>query len=429
MADEKKKPDLKARLNRTQVGAAPAAQGVVGPAGADVAPPPASVPVPGLEGAIPAPPVAAENLVVPDFIREQMAEKAAAEARAAAERAAAERAAERAAAEKARIAAATADPFAASSAAPSAAMQDIKLIVDGKEVSDDEVGRQKTGSRIGIVVAAVVALAAGYGLGDLRASKREAEKTTTAITEVRRAVDTAGGIVAQLKEKVDQAATAAGIPAGGEAEGQQQQPQQPQATATVSEDLASWFASQPPEPPFSETAYAGRVGRLRPDVVGKLMKFHYELNEAWAELRRHTNLSQGANLATIRASLNDLQRVRGEYQRMMVVFARNTQDPPIIGTLVFAQPGAAPGSFTITPVPAGSQPTRTWYTGGDIVPSLATVGVPVSVQGGVGQQVVRGLTGPWGEYVSRLRRLRSLADQLQQDHRALGDALSRGAGG
>jgi hypothetical protein len=55
------------------------------------------------------------------------------------------------------------------------------------------------------------------------------------------------------------------------------------------------------------------------------------------------------------------------------------------------------------------------------------VGVPVSVQAGIAPQVVRGLTAPWNDYVTRLRRLRSLADQLQQDHRALSQALNTSA--
>jgi hypothetical protein len=415
MADEKKKPDLKARLNRTQVGQNLGA-GVVAPPDASA---PAAVPAPpGLEGIVAPPVAAADDLAVPDFIRQQMAEKAAAEARSAAEaRAATERAAQ-----QAKVQAAAADPFAASETAASAQAQDIKLFVDGREVSDDEVGRQKTGSRVGLVVVGVVALGAGLLFGDLRASKREAERATGAITAVRQQVDTAGAIVATLKERVEQAATAAGVPTS---EGENQPA--PTAQATVNEELASWFASQPPEPPFSETAYAGRVGRLRPEVVEKLMKFHIEINETWAELRRHTALSQGGQLTLIRASLNDLTRVRGEFQRMMVVFNPGTAGgPPVLGTLVFAQPGEG-GNFTITPVPQRTQPTRTMYTAGDLAATMATVGVPVSVQAGIAPQVVRGLTAPWNDYVTRLRRLRSLADQLQQDHRALSQALNTSA--
>lgn len=414
MAEEKKKPDLKARLNRTQVGQS---VGVVPP---DLAPPGLDIaPPPGLEKLAAPPVTASDDLMVPDFIRQQMAEKAAAEARAAAELVAAQ---ERAA-HQARAAAAAADPFAASTNVDAAQPQDIKLFVDGKEVSDDEVGRQKTGSRLGILVTGVVALGAGLLFGDLRATQREAARTTAAIVEVRRSVDTAGAAIAAMKDKVDQAASAAGVQ-GSEGENQPA----PTAAATVNEELASWFASQPPEPPFSETAYAGRVGRLRPDVVGKLMKFHYELNEAWAELRRHTALSQGAQLGMIRASLADLARVRGEYQRMMVVFSAGTGNgPPVLGSLVFASPQEGTANFNITPAPTGSAATRALYTAGDLSTSLATVGVPVSVSSGIAPQVVRGLTGPWTDYVARLRRIRSLADQLQQDHRALSQALNSSA--
>ena len=116
MADEKKKPDLKARLNRTAVGNPPGAGAAPDFGGAG-----AGTPSAGLDP-VGEPVIASSgsDIAVPEFIKQQMAEKAAAEARAAEEaRQAAERssraAADRAAQERARAMAA--DPFSSSSVA------------------------------------------------------------------------------------------------------------------------------------------------------------------------------------------------------------------------------------------------------------------------------------------------------------------------
>src|SRR5687768_16264716 len=148
MAEEKKKPDLRSRLKGTMAGNPPPASaepaGVAPPAfDADYAPPTGGAPMD-------APPVAppmggGDDIAVPDFIRQQMAEKAAAGDRAPAEARSAEaRAAEqaRAAAERQRLAALAADPFSAST---SASAQEARLVIDDKHVSDSEVGRKNTG--------------------------------------------------------------------------------------------------------------------------------------------------------------------------------------------------------------------------------------------------------------------------------------------
>lgn len=421
MADEKKKPDLKARLNRTVVGNAP---GVGAPP--DAAPP--GTPSAGFD------PVsdlgiasAGSDIAVPDFIKQQRAEQAAAEARAAEEaRLAAERAtraaAERAAQERARAIAA--DPFASASAAE--APQEIRLVIDEKAVSDAEVGRKNTGAVLGFVITGAIALAAGFGIGGLMESRKQGAQTIAAIAEIRRSVDASGATIATLKNKVDHAATAAGIAAAGE--DQPGQPAAAPATATIDEELGTWFAQQPSDPPLMPTVYAGRVGRLRSNLVEKLMKVQFELAQAWGDLRRHSNTTQGANLRLLQTSLSDLQRVRGEYQRLGVVFAAGPQDGPrVLGTLVSLGAPDPQGAFTITPALAGTPPTRQFYTGGDLaVPAtVGTVTIPVSVSGGLGAVAMGGLTRPWSEYVGRLRNLRTLVDTLANDHRQLTDALNQ----
>jgi hypothetical protein len=422
MAEEKKKPDLKARLNRTVVGNPPGAAAPPEYPGAG-----AGTPSAGLDPV--AEPVLASSgsdIAVPDFIKQQMAEKAAAEARAAEEaRQAAERAAravaERAAQDRARAMAA--DPFASSTT--SAAPQEIRLVLDDKAVSDDEVGRKNTGAVLGMVIAGAIALAGGFLMGGFMESRKQGARTVEAISDIRRSVDAAGTVIATMKNKVDHAATAAGIAVAGEEPAGQ--PAAAPQTATIDEDLVTWFAQQPPDPPLMPDVYAGRVGRLRPDLVQKLMKVQFELAQAWGDLRRHQGTTQ-PGLRLIQTSLSDLQRVRGEYQRLGVVFAAGPESGPrVISTLVSLGAADPAGAVPITPALPGTPPTRTLYTGGDLATPaiLPTVAIPVSVSGGLGAVAMGGLTRPWSEYVARVRNLRTLVDTLAQDHRQLADALSR----
>jgi hypothetical protein len=227
-----------------------------------------------------------------------------------------------------------------------------------------------------------------------------------------------------LKDKIDRAATAAGIAAGGE-EGQA--PAQAPAQATLDDSLVTWFATQSPDPPLTPDVYAGRVGRLRPDLVTKLMKVQIELEQTWRDMQRHQALTQGPNLVVIRNSLTEAQRLRGEFQHLAVVFNPGRGDsPPVVGTLVV--PGAPdPTGFTVTVGPGVTgAPHRNWYTAGDIAAAttIGTVGIPVS-PGGAAASVVSNLGRPWSDYVGRLTRLRTSVDTLQNDHHALGEALSR----
>ena len=429
MAEEKKKPDLKSRLKGTMAGTpAPSAAS----SEPNFAPPPADVIAPPVADVAPlaAPPVASggDDIAVPDFSRQQMAEKAAAEARAAAERAAAEARAvaeARAQAEQAKLAAMAADPFSSSA---TAGAQDIRLVIDDKAVSDAEVGRKNTGALLTAGAVGLVALVAGYLIGDFKSSKDEADKTRAAVTEIRRSVDTAGAAITALKDKVDAAATAAGIAAGGGEEGQQAQAQQQQAAAqaTVDEGLLTWFSTQSPEPPLTPDVYAGRVGRLRPDLVTKLMKVQIELEQVWRDMQRHQALTAGPNLVVVRNSLSEAQRARTEFQRLAVVFTpgRGENAPPVLATLV--TPTYTPtGTFTFPPVPGLAPAPRTVYASGDLMATINTVGIPVAPGAGVVGTVVSNLGRPWSEYVARLTRLRTAVDGLQNDHHQLAEALTR----
>ncbi|MFO0604348.1 MAG: hypothetical protein U0324_14290 [Polyangiales bacterium] len=422
--EEKKKPDLRSRLNKGASAGATASSEPVAPP-TDVAAPIAPPPAFDAPAAPPAVSGIGDDIAVPDFIRQQQAEARAAAERAAAEQArlAAERAAaERAAAEQARLAAIAADPF--SSSAVNAGPQEVRLVIDDKAVADSEVGRKNTGTIITAVATGFIALAAGYLIGDFKASKGEESRTRGAITDIRRSVDATGTAISTLKDKVDRAAAAAGVQ--GE-EGQAPAQQQAAATLTVDEGLAEWFATQSPDPPLGPDAYAGRVGRLRPDLVAKLMKLQIGLEQVWRELQRHQALSSGPALTVVRASLADAQRARTEYQRLAVVFGpgRGEGAPPVMGTLVQVTP-QQDGSFQLaTPVPGA--PARQLYQSGDLAApaTIGTVIVPVSPTAGLAGTTVSNLNRPWADYAARLRSLKQHVDQLQQDHHSLGEALSR----
>jgi len=427
MADEKKKPDLKARLNRTA-----ATQGAL-PSASPATPGPGDVAAP-MADFVPAPaPVVApdDDLVVPDFIKQQMAEKAAAEARAAEEARLAVEAEERRIAEaeaRKRRAALAADPFAAG-AGHSEGPQEIRLVIDEKPVDDAEVGRKRTGSIVAIVVAAAVALGVGFLGGNWLSDREQANRTRAAVVEIRQHVDEAGAIISTMKEKIDRAAEAAAIPAARGTE-EPAAPTAAPAAARLDEDLTTWFAQQQPEPPLTPDHYAGRVGRLRPDLLQKLMKVQIQLQEAWMGLRRHQETT-AATLPVIRGSLEQLQPTRANMSQLMVIFEPGTGNgPPVMGSLVFARPPAAqggtPGQFTIEPAPAAPPLTRGLFTTGDLsTPALIrTVGVPVQPRGLPGA-FASGLARPWLDYQARLRSLRTIVDELANDHRQLADALNR----
>jgi hypothetical protein len=161
------------------------------------------------------------------------------------------------------------------------------------------------------------------------------------------------------------------------------------------------------------------------------MKVQLGLQQAWRDLRRHSETTQ-SRLQVISASLGDAQRARGELNRLMVVFARGPQNgPAVMGTLVLtAAAEGTPGALTITPAITGTPPTRTLYAAGDLTTQFTTAGIPVSATAGQSALVVQHLARPWNEYTARLRALQALVTELANDQRTLNDTLNgQGTGG
>lgn len=424
MAEEKKKPDLKARLNRAHAGQAPAVNGPApsldAPTSAGFAPTPGFAPSVDEDVAAQGAGDPAGDLAVPEFIRQQLAEKAAADARAEAE---ARAAADALAAAKARAAAA-ADPFASSSAA--VAPQDIRLVIDDKAVADSEVGRGRSGTYIAVAITALLALGGGLMGGLQIASSQDAKKTRDAIGAIRSAVDQSGTTIAQLKEKVDHAAAAAGVQSREDGE-QQAAPVRPDQLR-VDTDLTTWFGTQGSEPPLTPTTYAGRVGRLRPDLLQKLMTVQIGLQDAWYQLQSHQRITT-ANLASIRESMEATRNTAQELSRLYVVFTPGPQNGPrLLANLV--QGSIEPtGVQLATPMGAGPA-TRPFYTGGDLTaPNNASSIIPVDSRTGASRVILSHIARPWEEYRGRVRALKNLVDRLEGEHRQLSTALNRPNGG
>lgn len=414
MAEEKKSLNLKDRLKKSH-----AAHGA--PAGPSVAPPgapnpPSNMPpvsAPGFDpgeviqppagGAalpgVPGMPGFGNDVAPPAFVTQQKAAEAA----------------------MAKARAAAADPF-ASAAATSNAPQNLVIQMDNKEVHDHEVGRSNSGTFVAVGVAAVVALAAGYAVGGMVESKSQERQTLTAVGVVRTEIVRLGDVINQIKEHVDHAVEAGNITVargeGGEAA--------PAAPAThlpdVDEPLIEWFRSQPSDAPFTPDVYAGRVGRLRSQVVGKITLVTLQFTNAWQLLGQHVTRT---NVANVRSAIQAANPQTNEMSHMLVTFGRSAADAPPFAMLV-TQGGAAAANGAIPIAGAGiaAGQTRQPYPGGDIVATnLTNLVFPVAPGQGLAAQALAAAVIPWRQYQQRVAELKTLVDALVQTHSQLVEAL------
>jgi hypothetical protein len=424
MAEEKKSPNLKDRLKKTQMGTGAPAGAPIAPPGGMAAPvmPPVSAPV-GADGIAPpvvAPPAAGGGVLPgipgipglggsvapPPFVQQQQAAEAAA----------------------ARARAAAADPF--SAAAPAAAApQQLVIQLDGKDVADSEVGRTKTGTIVAVALTAVVALGAGYAIGGMVETKNQERQTISAVGGVRQEVMRLGDVINQMKQHVDHAAEVGNIQVtrgeGDEGGAQQAAPTHP---PEIDASLIEWFRSQPGDPPFTADVYAGRVGRLRSVVVSKLTLVTLQFTQAWQLLGQH---AQRTNVPNVTAALGAANPQNNELSRMLVTFGRSSADAPPFAMLVsLGGPPAANGAVPITGagIPAGQ--TRTPYTGAEpITPqNITTFAIPVAPGQGLAAQALAAAVLPWRQYQQRISELKQLIDNLTQNHSQLLEALQGRSG-
>lgn len=416
MAEEKKVPNLKERLKKTVVG--PAGAGPVAPP-VGVVPPVGPAVVPPTGGSIPAPPIVpgvpgvtdaavpgaaglpgvGGDVAPPPFVQQQQAQAAMA----------------------ARVRAAAEDPFSAAVVAP-AGPQEVRIVVDEKPVDDKEIGRKKTGQLIALAATGLIALGSGYAIGGMMEAKAQERQTLSAVNNVRTEFQRVGDVIAQIKQHVDRAAERGNIQVQ---RGEDDQPQQATHPPEVDEELINWFREQPPDPPLSPDVYAGRVGRLRSNVVGKITLVQLQFNEVWRQLAAHVRMT---NVANVRAALQASNPQNNEFSRMLVTFGRNPQGAAFALLVTAAgQPSQPGGPIPIAGAGIASGQTRTLYQTGDIrSQDLTNLVIPVNPTQGLAAQAQAAATLPWLQYRQRIGDLKALVDQLATNHQQLMDALSGG---
>lgn len=393
---------------------APAPGGIAGPPGFDapVAPPFGADPVaPAMPGPLPGLGGFDDPVAPPPFVVEQQQREAAAAAAAAA-----------AAVKAAKAAAAAADPF-GSDAVAAPAPQEVRLVIDEKPVDEAEVGRSNRPVILAVVVAAVVGIGAGFLIGGQRERGAADAATRAGVESIRGELSRLATVLADARTNIDRAHAAAGLTqAAGEAGAQPAQRTPPRFDA----ELVTWMQGQlstSQEPPFTPNAYAGRVGRLRGDVVQKLAQLTLQLNELWRQMGNHVRRTNQQAIAAALDAADD---------RMYVAFSRlpgqDNQPGRIVAQVVNGTPVANSPNITITGANIPANTTRALFIGqGPLTPdNLLQATVFVNARDGLGPEMARAATGPLAAYLERVRDLKALIDQLGETQRQVTEALGGG---
>jgi hypothetical protein len=415
---EEKKPNLKDRLKKTQVGmqnpaagaAAPAPGAPVAPPGADLVAPPVAAPggggfpAPSMP-AIPGIPGLGGDVAPPPFVAEQQAAQAAAAKAAARAKAAAD------------------DPFGTSTAAPGP--QEVRIVVDERPVDDKEVGRSRTGLIAGIAASLVLGLGLGYVFGTQSEVSSQGRQTLSALNGVREKAQNAGNQLATVKTKIEHACERANVAASEEPQGA---PQQAAAhPPEIDMDLVTWFRQEGGEnAPFGPDVFAARMGRLDPAVSQKIAAVHVMFTQLWNDLRAHERAT--GNGDSVRESLRAAADNSAMTLKLGMIF-KQAQANAWVGVVTLAQNvDLRTGAVTLAALNGIPEPTRprAIFTG---LQPLTTAALPntfvsVNVADGLGPALQRSSAMSWLQYRDRLRGLRTLVNLLDQAQQGLMGKLS-----
>jgi hypothetical protein len=421
---EEKKPNLKDRLKKTQVGAqnpaAPAgppgaAAPVAPPGGGDFVAPPVgapvhapSIPAPALPG-IPGIPGLSGDVAPPPFVQEQQAAAKAAAKAAAHARAVAD------------------DPFGASTHV--AGPQEVRIVVDERPVDDKEVGKGRAGTFIAVGATALVSIGIGYMIGGQTEVNSQNRQTLSALGGVREKAQAAGNSLATAKTKIEHACERANITGGNE---DQQPGAAPSHPPELDMDLVTWFRESGGEnAPFGPDVFAARMGRLDPSVSQKIAAVHVMFAQLWRELQAHSAATGDG--ASVRESLTAARDSSAMTLRLGMIFKQPQENAPWVGVLAMAQNvDPRTGQVTLAPLTGIPEPTRARaiFTGAQpLAPSaIGNTYVSINVTDGLGPQLQRASSLPWLQYRQRLTSLKNLVTQLANAQEGLVNKLS-GRGG
>jgi hypothetical protein len=183
----------------------------------------------------------------------------------------------------------------------------------------------------------------------------------------------------------------------------------------VDETLLSWFMDQPAEPPFAPDAFAGRSGRLRANIVARLVVLTLQVAEAWREL---SVLARNTNAARVRASRDAAAQPPGVIP--VVAFVRPSRDVPVVAVLASASAPDTHGVLTITGTGIAPGTTRLAYGGHNLTDANADrYAVLLSPGQGLPPSVRAAELMAWNQYRSRLQELKTLVDAIVETHRSL----------
>ncbi|MFO0713236.1 MAG: hypothetical protein U0353_25495 [Sandaracinus sp.] len=389
MSDDKKpKKDLRARLGKTIApttpgappiaipGAVPGVAPAAAPAAAgDVAPPPIAPP-PVAAPAIVAPPIAAPaalfgNDVAPPPFAQPAAPAAPPKPRP------------------------PADPFAAQA---HQGPQEVRLVIDEKPVSDDEVGRQQRG-RTALIAAIclVVGAALGAGGGSMNGRRALYNVTVRDGHDIFTAVDTASRTVLDAQAKVDACVTAAAGQGG-----------QPHV------DYASIEQLRTLENPLQAGAFARKnYGAFQPATVDDLFAYYNNVQQLWTMFThlQNTTLPEARRAELDRTAQATGDSATAQYGAVLVT-APEDQGGQLMGQLAFLE--EAP--------PEGDEPrvlARGTRGGPGRAMAVFAPGVEIGttpthvllIDGAGSRGVLASQTGAFGEYVNEIREIKTLMDQ------------------
>jgi hypothetical protein len=277
----------------------------------------------------------------------------------------------------------SADPFAAAPVAPA---QEVRLIIDDKAVSDDEVGR-KAGSKliIGLVAAAVLGIGIGWMIGSTVRERSMFNLALQDAKDIYGTTSTAAPTVEKVQKLLDQAVRAA---AGAS----------PTIDAKALEELRKL------EKPFPADAFARKFYRaFEPATVDSLFTYYNNVNLLWAKLQ--SLAGRGLNPNT-RAQLEGAAKAAGlEYG--CVPFSEGDK-PWGCGLVTLTSIEEAKAKVTLR----GQSYEKTVFAGQDVKGKASDFVIPVDrVRSG---EVLGGTTSLFQSYARDLIEAKTLADQTTE---------------
>jgi hypothetical protein len=290
-----------------------------------------------------------------------------------------------------------ADPFSAQ--APSGGPQEVRLVIDERPVSDDEVGRQQRG-RTALVAGVCLLLGAALGAGGGSMNGRRTLYNVTVRDghDIFSAVDTASRTVLDAGAKIDACVAAAA--------GQGGQP------ARV--DYPSIEQLRALENPLQAGAFARKnYGAFQPQTVDDLFSYYNNIQELWRMFGnlQNTTLPEARRAELDRTATATSESATAQFGAVLVT-APEDQGGRLMGQLAFIEE-APPERDEPRVLARGTRggPGRAMAV---FAPGVEIGSAPTHVlliDGAGSRGVLASQTGAFGEYVNSIREIKTLMDQ------------------